>query len=294
MADEERQELSEIDNEEQIVDNVEEENSQPADDEGSDQEVVARAKQYGHLSKEEWAAQGKDPDQWKSPEEFDKTGKMIDQIKALTKRVEQRDREIDSLVQYQQRTSQREYEKAKAEIQQQIQYAKDNYDIESVEHYTRESEKLQSKAQNELYQTVLAEQAAAMNEFKERNSHWFNEQNPDLVQRAIAIDNEIKHVYPNATYRELAEKIETRMKYEFPERVEGRAPARQAPVISNSQSGMNKSAVTSSGLNKSFKDLSQELKDTYYATKRCIESRRDGSEYTIERYMEQLKKDGEI
>ena len=52
---------------ENIVDDVVEE---------EEDEVVANAKKYGHLSKEDWEAQGKDPDDWKSPGEFDKRNKM--------------------------------------------------------------------------------------------------------------------------------------------------------------------------------------------------------------------------
>lgn len=254
-------------------------------------EVVERAKKYGHLSKEEWVSQGRDPEQWKSPEEFDKTGKILEQLYALRKKVDQRDREIHALVDYQKRTSQREYEKAKQELESRLAASKEDYDMEGVAHYTKELTRLQDMEQRDQYQQMQDAQQAAQQQFIERNQHWFNDRNPDLKARAIAIDNELKSIYPNATYEELAQKIETRMQYEFPERVAGQVKAR--PTVAPSQSSVNKTAVNKNSVKRTYQGLSQEHKDTFNATKRIIESQ-SGREYTINEFIDQLKKDGEI
>lgn len=277
---------------EEAVEEVRDEQvTEQVDEEQVEDETVQRAKKYGHLSREEWEAQGRDPDQWKSPEEFDKTGKILDQLYSMRKKLDQRDREIQSLVEYQERTSQREYERAKQDLEQRLQASKDDMDMEGVSHYTKELSRLEDREQQNQQQSVQQAHQEALQGFQQRNQHWFNDQNPDLKQRAIAIDQELKSIYPNATFDELAQKIEMRMQYEYPERVDGHAKPR--PSMSQSQSSVNKSTTEKTSTSKTFRNLPQDLKDTYHATKRIIETRR-GEEYSVNEFIEQLKRDGEL
>ena len=270
---------------------VEEHVEDVVEEEHVEDEVVANAKKYGHLSKDDWEAQGKDPDQWKSPEEFDKTGKILDQVYAMRKKLDTRDREIQSLVEYQQRTSQREYDRAKQDLEQRLAEAKDDMDMDAVSHYSQELARAESIEQSNKQQSGEQAQQVALESFKQRNQHWFNEQNPDLMQRAAVIDQELKSIYPNASYDELAQKIEMRMQYEHPDRLGGAPRAR--PNVSSSRSSVNKTATTQSHSGRAYKTLSQDLKDTYQATKRIIESQ-SGREYKVSEFMDQLKKDGEL
>ncbi len=252
--------------------------------ETNDPEIVERAKKYGHLSKEEWIAAGNDPTKYKTPEEFDKTGKVIEQLYSLKKKVDQRDREIQALVDYQQRTAEREYSRAKQELEQRLALSKDDMDMEGVARYTQELTRLQDNETNSKSQQLQQSQHAAQSAFIERNQHWFNDRNPDLKQRAIEIDNEIKSVFPNATYEELAQKIETRMQYEHPERVLG-TPKSRGPIASSGQSAVNKTSV---GKNTVFRNLSQEHKDTFNVYKRI------NPKITEAEFISRLKNEGEL
>jgi hypothetical protein len=279
--------------EEEVLEVVEEQEEEPQveQQEEDEPEVVERAKKYGHLSKEEWIAQGRDPKDWKSPGEFDKTGKVIEQLYSLRKKVDQRDREIQALIDYQQRTSQREYERAKKDLESRLAASKDDMDMEGVAHYTKELIQLENTEQQSKVDRWQQDRQIAQQAFIERNQHWFNDRNSDLMNRAIEIDNELKSIYPNATFDELAQKIEKRMQYEFPERVMG--DVRAKPPVSVKGSAVNKTAVNKSSVSRTFQSLPQELKDTYNATKRIVESRGD-REYTVSDFIEQLKKDGEL
>lgn len=279
--------------EEEIEESEQDESGEENESSDEDEEIVERAKKYGHLSKEEWIAAGRNAKDWKSPEEFDKTGKVIEQLYTLKKKVDQRDREIQALIDYQQRTSQREYERAKQELESRLAASKDDMDMEGVSHYTKELTRLEDIENNNKVQTYQAAQKSAQEAFLERNQHWFNDRNPDLMNRAIEIDNEITQLYKNASYEEKAEMIEKRMQYEHPERVLGERGKVKAPVSSSRQSSVNKSAVNKSSVSRTFKSLPQDLKDTYSATKRIVESRGD-REYTVNDFINQLKKDGEI
>lgn len=278
----------ELDNEEEI-DSLESEVSQ---EERVEEQEVEKAKKFGHLSKEDWEAQGKDPELWKSPEDFNETGEIIGQIRSMKKRLDQRDNQIKSLVDYQTRTSQREYGRAKQELEGQLAASKDDMDMDKVSHYTKELTNLENTENNSQEQLIQQQRQEALTDFTERNQHWFNDRNPDLIQRATSIDNELKEIYPNASFEDLATKIETRMKYEFPDRMGGQETPRP-PTISPSRSSVNKTAVNKSTPNREFQKLSQELKDVYNATKMTRKSIA-GEDYPISEFIERLKKDGEI
>ncbi len=270
-----------IDNDEESIEEIIEEDESTTEE---DSEVVERAKKYGHLSKEEWIAAGNDPAKYKSPEEFDKTGKVIEQLYSLKKKVDQRDREIQSLVEYQQRTAQREYERARQEIEARLAHSKDDMDMEGVVHFTRELDKLQQNEQSNKSQQMQQSQQSAQQAFIERNQHWFNDRNPDLKNRAIEIDNELKVKHPNSSYDELAELIELKMLKEFPERVLGQSH-RSNNSLGSRNSLVNKTAVVKKNV---FKNLSQEHKDTYNVYKRI------NPKTTEADFIQKLKNDGEI
>jgi hypothetical protein len=205
--------------------------------------------------------------------------------------VDQKEREIQALVDYQARTSQREYDRAKQDLEQRLNQSKNDFDMNAVSHYTKEITKLETQEQQSRQQNQQSQQKQAQERFIERNAHWFNDRNVDLKNRAIEIDNELKNIYPNATYDELAEKIEARMRYEHPERVE--TSARNArPNISSSQSSVNKSAVNKSSASRTFSSLSQDLKDTYSAHQRIRKSM--GEDLTHAEFIQRLKDDGEL
>ena len=248
-----------------------------------DSEQVQKAKKYGHLSKDDWIAQGKDPKLWKSPEEFNKTGEILEQIYSLRKQVELRDRELKNVVEYHKKASQREHERARKDLEQRLAASKDDMDVEGVSHYTKELTRLEDYENQTQTQQKQQSQADAEQRFLERNQHWYNERNADLVRQAHTISAELQSIYPSATPDELAQKIELRMQYEHPERVNGQTKAR--PNISPSRSSVNKTAVTKKN---SFGKLPQELKDTYNVYKRI------NPNITEADFIARLQADGDI
>lgn len=265
----------------------------PEPEQEPESEIVERAKKYGHLSKEDWIAQGRRPEDWKTPEEFDKTGKVIEQIYSLKKQIEQRDREMKAVIAQQERIAQREYERAKKELESRLAAAEEDMDVKSVSHYTRELVRLEDMEQQTQTQQYQQQQQQAKQNFLERNQHWFNERNPDLQQRAIEIDNEIQadinagRIKVNS-YDDIGVMIEKRLAYEHPERILGPKKV----IRPNVSSPVNKTAVNANSAKRTFQTLSQDLKDTYNAHKRIRASM--GQELTEAEFIERLKADGEI
>lgn len=241
-----------------------------------------RAKKYGHISKEDWIASGKDPSLWKSPAEFNKTGEVIEQLYTLKKKVDQRDREIQALIDYQQRTAQREFERAKKELESQLAASKNDMDMDGVAHYTKELVRLEENENLTHAQHTQQLQRQAREAFIERNQHWFNDRNPDLQQRAYQIDQELAKKYPTASLDDLSEMLEAKMLAEHPERVMVQRINSRPNV---SQSGVNKTAVVKK---ESLRNLSQEHRDTYNVYKRI------NPNITEADFIARLKADGEI
>jgi hypothetical protein len=278
---------------EEAIEEVSNEEPEELEEESGDAEVVERAKKYGHISKEEWIAQGRDPKQWKSPESFDKTGKILEQLYAMKKKVDQRDREIQALVEYQQRTAQREYEKAKEDIRSRLVSSKDDMDMEGVAHYTKELARLEHMEQSNQAAYAQQSQQAALENFIARNQHWYNDRNLDLVERAVEIDNEIRADINAGRVRvnsldDVAVMIEKRLGYEYPDRVLGTKRGQIPPSLSPSQSSVNKSAANKSSTSKAFKSLSQEHRDTYNVYRRI------NPNITEAEFINRLKQDGEL
>lgn len=71
------------------------------DDEVVDVKVNDEAKHSAspkHISRDDWIASGKDPDEWRSPREFRERGELIEQKKALEKELERKfDNQIKNL-----------------------------------------------------------------------------------------------------------------------------------------------------------------------------------------------------
>lgn len=220
------------------------------------------------------------------PEEIVEEPTTEKQLEQLRKKVDQRDREIEALVEYQQRTAKREYEKAKQDIQNQLAAAKDDMDVEGVARYTQELARLEHVEQTSHVNNQQERQRIALEGFKSRNQHWFNDKNSDLVNRAVEIDNELKRKYPNADFEELAEMIELKMLKEYPDKVLNRNS--RAPSSITNNSAVNKTALNRNSVTKTFRGLSQEHRDTYNVYKRI------NPNITEADFISRLKQDGEL
>lgn len=285
--------------EESILENQYEEASQEeSNDSGSDnrqEEIRPEAKRFGHLSKEEWTAQGKNPEEWKSEEEYVEYGRSYTKLKpvleSLKTTITRQNKEIEALVKYQERTAERERTKAQEELSALLYAAKQQGDMDKIEKLTRQQTQLEITQQQEIQRSSITHAAEVDTAFIERNKHWFNI-NPELTQIAKDINEEYIRLYPNLDYAERVRRVESRMKLDYPDHIQ--SEHRQAPVISQSRSSVSKSVSgPSEQEDKVFNTLSNEDKHVYAATKRMAE-KATGKPYTKQMFINKLRKDGEI
>lgn len=278
--------------------------TKPSEEPTSSAEVFQKAKQHGYLTREEWEAQGRDPSEWKSPEEYVEYGNSYSKLKpvidSFKKTITDQSKQIEALVNYQSRTAEREREKAKYELLQQLAQAKEIGDVEAVSSLSKQQADLEYQQNQQKEESWVAQRARVDKEFMERNSHWFNDQHPDLQKYAQDIAIEQSTQNPNIQYDELVRRVETRMKYEYPGIVN--LTPKPAPVISSSKSNLAKSSATSStntNDDRAFNSLDSEHKAIYASMKRVTEKalrteQNPTYEFTKKMFIEKMKREGEI
>lgn len=255
--------------------------------------VVDEAKHFGHLSKDEWVAQGKDPLLWKSPEEFVSYGKQFKNlVESLKEQNKAQSEKIDILVREHKTRAEQAVQQAKKELQIQLHQAKLNGDTQAVEQLAKQQTILDIEAQQQLNQRIVQERQQVDQIFTERNKHWFNAARPDLLQKVQYIASEIDSYYPNITYAEKARRIEERIKFEHPET--SMTVPQSAPAVHMSSSNINKSEARHGGndTDRAVRSLSAEQRAEFNTVKNQLSRSNLGIEYTVKDYLEFVKKNG--
>lgn len=290
MNEEEMQEPVEQEVQDDVVDDMEEVVEEEQVEEHKP-EVVKKAKNYGHLSKEEWAKQGRDPNKWKSEEDFvefgDSYSKLKPHIETLKKEIAKRDMALDTISGYVEEIKQKEYMRGQQEMEARLRQAKADGDMDTVEQIAKQRAQQEYQDQQKQIQSLVSQQQDALQTFMERNKHWYNEQHPDLVQKTIQVEEEIRSYYPGLSWHDLAQRVENRMKADYPD-VVGTGNV-QRPVITPSRSSVNQSAMQSTPDSESSlaRKLSSEEREEFNQIKRWVEG--SGAKYTVKEYIEKSK-----
>lgn len=258
-----------------------------------DEEVKTKAKSHGHISKEDWIAQGRDPAKYKDEKAFEKFGEeykeVAPHIKMLKDELRKKDKALDAVSSQISDIQKREYERGKREAEAALKQAKQLGDIDAVERITREQVQTDLTLQQQRAQQVYNEQIQASNDFQDRNKHWYNADHQDLMDKAVAAATEIKQLYPTKNFQEVAEMVERRMKYEHPDVVN--TGIDREPVVAP-RSGVNKSALDSNSTgDKEVRQLNSEQRREFAAIKKMVERVSGGISYTMKDYVKSLKRD---
>ena len=256
------------------------------EDNQDNSEEVDKARRHGHLTKEEWVAKGKRPEEWKSPEEFND---FSDWYKDVRKDNAEIKKQNELLIKYRKEDTAKAVLQARQEIEARLRQAKDLGNSEDIEKLTEQRVYFDQIQRQEQQQNIAQEVTSADDEFLTNNKHWFNESNPDLMEAARRADVEIGNAFPNITYREKLKRIETRIKYEYPETAITKV---NRPVVSPSRSGLNKSAQESTESyteDKILSKLDRQEKDDFSITNDMLK-RRGIKPYTAKEFLVEMNK----
>jgi hypothetical protein len=258
-------------------------------------EVKQKAKSTGHLSPEEYKAKHGSLKGYKTEDEFVRTGDMIEQIYSLKKKLDQRDNEVEAILNYQRSTIQEHKRKARQEIEAKLREAREYGNVEAVEALVQQRTQLDYVEQQESMKQQLSTQQKAVEGFIERNKHWFNDEHPELKRKAAEIDDALtKHfnnIGRNVPLDDLAKMVEDEMSRLYPDVVRKGTSAR--PAISAAKSTVNKAASNfDESEDRMYAKLTQDQKWMYQAQKRI--QTKGGYSYSMKDFVRQLKEDGEL
>lgn len=246
-------------------------------------EELEKAKKYGYIdNKEDWIKAGKDPEKFKDPKQFNEFGENYG--KSLKNELNELRKELHA---ERIRNTEESIRVAKAELERQLSYAKQNNDINAVENLARQQMELQNKQYQTNQEKVMQEQARANMDFVERNGHWFNDANPDLRIEATKIADEVFLRYQNnISYSDAAILVEGEMKRRHPEIV--RNTNIPNPVISSNRSNINKSSIGSNTSDdaRGYKSLSAKQQQEYKIMKETFEKLYPEDKYTVNDYLD--------
>lgn len=268
---------------EQVSSTEQENNSNVSDD-----TVKSEAKKFGHISKEEWVAQGRDPAAYKTEEDFVQYGKTYNELQALRKKNERIEKQLEMLVDYKKQDVLRTVQQAKKQLESELRQAKEINDVDAVERLTAQKVKMDFDASTEAQNEMLQAQAQANREFEERNKYWYNDSNPDLKIEAQSHATRIMQLYPEKSVFEVAQMVEKRMKYEHPELD---VTAKSRVTRSSAESNVARSSsdhATKQSDSGSIKALSPDQQAEFNVTRDILS--KSGIKYTVKDYQEGLKR----
>ncbi len=237
-----------------------------------------QALKFGWKPKEQYEG---NPADWKTAKQFNDHARMITQIK-------NQERDLENLKKYMHLNQKQSYADALEQARHELEEAKELGDFDAYE----EARKKHVKAE-----AGLAEQATVDNQeiekvFADRNKDWFDPADHAQQAEVYAIAQGVTEDYPNITIIKAMELVERRVFDAHPEyRRTNKSVDKQ--VISSTNSAINKGAVASSGVSKSFNSLPVTLQREYEQLRRSLEKTMK-LEYTKEEYVQGLKDTGAI
>lgn len=257
-------------------------------------DIKGKAKSTGHLSLEEFVAKGGKPEDYKTEKEFVLTGELIE----LKKTVQKRDQDIEEILKYQKNVIATQKQKAREEINRALAEAKANADVDAVEKLTTQKSQAEQQDLRDQLQVINDDISQADQVFLNNNKTWYNDNNPELKQRALELGTYYKAQFPGLPYREMAQKIEKQMRFEISQNdaykhlladTNTSRPNLSAGASAVAQSG---SVVTQGAEGKLYAKLTPNEKAMYAVHKRI--AKKLGDDVSVSEFVKELRKNEEV
>lgn len=261
----------------------------------SEEAPQSKAKATGHMSKEEWIASGRDEKDYKSEKEFELTGELIE----LKKIIRNQQTDIKEIIKYHDDVVAAQKLNFRQQLDAQIKYAKETGDVEQVEQLVEERRELNEREKQQALSKQDQTIKNSIESFIERNKHWYNEQNMDLVEKAQKLEVEIRSgEYTQKTgvpiptsYEGVLRQVELEIKA-----IKAQSSIPQEsyrPVMSGTQSSVNKETkAVSKNDDVLYGKLNPSEKSMFHALKRI--NQQVGREYSVKQFLDKIKNDKEV
>lgn len=199
--------------------------------------IEEKARSQGWVSKDEWVASGKHPDEWRSAREYAERGELFEEIHKLKEDGKQTSRAFRALVEHHKKVRETAVKEALEQLKAQRREAMLNHDLDVVEAIEEKMEQVKT-APADLPDVEIPEQpkgpTPTFKAWHKKNS-WYELQGDHEESRiADVIGATFKKNNPDATEEEFLEHVEKRIAKRFPELFENKTAPKTPEVGSNS------------------------------------------------------------
>lgn len=254
--------------------------------------VEQKAQKMGHISKEDWIDMGKDPDEWRSPEEFVERGENIvpimrDRIDKLEKTIETLTKHVKTQVE---KAEERALTEAKKSYEQEIARLKaervkavDDGDVEKFEELDNKINSLDPP------QEPAGEKPAADPHFEawHANNPWYapdldnvGSADRDMTIFALAVANDPELIKENLPPDKFYQRVEERVRANFPHKFQNKN-REQVDMVESTTPAPPKTN------GKTWADIPSDAKATYKRTAAELE-REYGKDYVKENFTQEI------
>lgn len=174
--------------------------------------VTDFARSKGHISREEWERQGRDPGLYIDEETWVKNYTWLNQINQLKKEASEQKKALEYLVEQNKKAEQLGRQKVIEELKKQQIEAAASGDVEKVTKITEQLVEEQKKPAHTESVDV------AVKSFTERNKSWFNDSTPENIAAkayAIAREDSIAKAHPDIPVAARLKMVEDEVKSKF-------------------------------------------------------------------------------
>lgn len=196
------------------------------------------ARQSGWVPKEDWIAQGKNPDDWRSAREYQERGELFEEIHKLKDSNKKTSAAFRALVEHHKKVRESAVKEALEKLKQEKRQALENHEIGRVFEIDDEIERVQAHKADLPEIDIPEPEVGPTPAFKawHKKNNWYELSGDDEASRyADVIGAQYKQKNPNATEEMLLEHVESRIARRFPELFENPNSKRPSEVNPSSE-----------------------------------------------------------
>lgn len=205
----------------------------------------SKAAEQGWKPKEEWVAEGGDPDEWRSAREFVDRGELLKQIHNQNRKVKQIEQSFGALKQHHGAVYEKAYKDALSALRNERRAAMVDGDIERVEMIEDRIDETREEFQANKAKFEAEAETGQNPEFTTwvENNSWY-EKNEDLREFADVLGIAFARKNPGISPSKVLAHVEAEVKKKFPEEVGIRKAAPNPVSRVDKSSGRKASADT--------------------------------------------------
>ena len=177
-----------------------------------------------YMSKDEWEAAGKDPDKYKTKEQFDKDGTFLEKIESQSSYIKNLENKLKKVESKQVEREAQEYNYTRQNLENYRNRAYMNGHINDFLQAEEQLKYLQPPEYEPEENTFYKEAQNEDNAFKERNKDWYNIdsiENMQMAGRAEHLSSQLIETYVSQgrmSVKQMIDLVEDQIKKEYPHR----------------------------------------------------------------------------